>query len=145
MVIKVYLFSFQMMYKYQFKKTDPYDWFCGPGSQLNMSPASKGLSLHCRIKHVSAPRTASTATEQRSSSVPNEPPTYSPAYLCLLHLNDNLQALGKCLTINYTKQHTRVKNTVRSLPYQHTATIHSVPFFSSPGSNPFKMTAGAGN
>ncbi len=21
-------------YKYQFRKIDPYDWFCGPGSQI---------------------------------------------------------------------------------------------------------------
>ncbi len=26
--------SFQMMYKSQFQKMDPYDWFCGPGSHL---------------------------------------------------------------------------------------------------------------
>ncbi len=25
-----YLFSFQMMYKSQFRKIDPYDWFCRP-------------------------------------------------------------------------------------------------------------------
>ncbi len=25
---------FMMMYKFQFKKIDPYDWFCGPGSQM---------------------------------------------------------------------------------------------------------------
>ncbi len=24
-----------MMYESQFQKIDPYDWFCGPGSQLN--------------------------------------------------------------------------------------------------------------
>ncbi len=29
-----YLFSFQMMHTSQFHKTDPYDWFCGPGSHL---------------------------------------------------------------------------------------------------------------
>ncbi len=29
-----YLFSFQMMYKSQFQKIDPYDWFCAPGSQI---------------------------------------------------------------------------------------------------------------
>ncbi len=23
-----------MMYKSQFQKIDPYDWFCGPGSQI---------------------------------------------------------------------------------------------------------------
>ncbi len=28
------LFSFQMMYESQFRKTDPYDWFCGPGSHI---------------------------------------------------------------------------------------------------------------
>ncbi len=26
--------SFQIMYKSKFKKIDPYDWFCGPGSHL---------------------------------------------------------------------------------------------------------------
>ncbi len=31
---KAYLFSSHMMYKSQFKKIDPYDWFCGPGSHL---------------------------------------------------------------------------------------------------------------
>ncbi len=25
-----YLFSFQMMHKSQFHKSDPYDWFCAP-------------------------------------------------------------------------------------------------------------------
>ncbi len=30
-----YLFSFQM-YKSQFQKIDPYDWFCGAGSHINM-------------------------------------------------------------------------------------------------------------
>ncbi len=29
-----YLFSFQMMYKSQFIKTDTYVWFCGPRSQI---------------------------------------------------------------------------------------------------------------
>ncbi len=29
-----YLFSFQMMYKSQFRKIDPYDLFCGPGSHM---------------------------------------------------------------------------------------------------------------
>ncbi len=29
-----YLFSFQMMYKSQFRKMDPYDWFCAPGSHM---------------------------------------------------------------------------------------------------------------
>ncbi len=28
------LFSFQVMYKSQFHKIDPYDWFCGPGSHI---------------------------------------------------------------------------------------------------------------
>ncbi len=32
-----YLFSFQIMYTSQFWKIDPYDWFCGPGSQMVMS------------------------------------------------------------------------------------------------------------
>ncbi len=31
---KGYLFSFQMMYKSQFQKNDPYDWFCGLGSHI---------------------------------------------------------------------------------------------------------------
>ncbi len=31
---KVYLFSFQIMYKSQFRKMYPYDWFCGPGSHI---------------------------------------------------------------------------------------------------------------
>ncbi len=30
-----YLFSFQMMYKSQFRKIDTYDWFCAPGSHIN--------------------------------------------------------------------------------------------------------------
>ncbi len=30
-----YLFSFQMMYKSPFQKMYPYDWFCGPGSQMS--------------------------------------------------------------------------------------------------------------
>ncbi len=29
-----YLFSFQMMHKSQFRKIDPYDWFCAPGSHI---------------------------------------------------------------------------------------------------------------
>ncbi len=32
--IYYYLFSFQMMHKSQFRKNDPYDWFCGPGSHI---------------------------------------------------------------------------------------------------------------
>jgi len=31
---KDYLFTFQMMYKSQFQKIDPCDWFCGPWSHL---------------------------------------------------------------------------------------------------------------
>ncbi len=31
---KAYLFSFQMMYKYTFRKIDHYDWFCGTGSHI---------------------------------------------------------------------------------------------------------------
>ncbi len=31
---KAYLFSFQIMYKTQFKQIDPHDWFCGPGSHI---------------------------------------------------------------------------------------------------------------
>ncbi len=27
----------QMMYKSQFRKIDPYDWICGPGSQMNFT------------------------------------------------------------------------------------------------------------
>ncbi len=26
--------QFEMMYTSQIQKTDPYDWFCGPGSQM---------------------------------------------------------------------------------------------------------------
>ncbi len=33
---KAYLFSFQMMYKSQFQEIDPYDWFCGPGSHIEL-------------------------------------------------------------------------------------------------------------
>ncbi len=29
-----YLFNFQIMHKSQFCKTDPYDWFCAPGSHI---------------------------------------------------------------------------------------------------------------
>ncbi len=29
-----------MMYKSQFKKKDPYDWFCGPGSHLVSLPSA---------------------------------------------------------------------------------------------------------
>ncbi len=28
------VFSFRVMYKYQFRKIDAYDWFCGPGSHI---------------------------------------------------------------------------------------------------------------
>ncbi len=28
------LFSFQMIYTSQFRKIDPNDWFCGPGSHI---------------------------------------------------------------------------------------------------------------
>ncbi len=31
-----YLFSFQIMYKSQFRKIDPYDWFCGPVSHIRI-------------------------------------------------------------------------------------------------------------
>ncbi len=31
---KAHLFSFRIMYKSPFKKIDPYDWFCSPGSQI---------------------------------------------------------------------------------------------------------------
>ncbi len=34
---KAYLFSFQVMYKSQFPKIDPYEWFCGPGSHMELS------------------------------------------------------------------------------------------------------------
>ncbi len=36
--MKAYLFTFQMMYKSQFvkKKFDPYDWFCGLGSHIEI-------------------------------------------------------------------------------------------------------------
>ncbi len=34
-----YLFSCQMMYKSQFEKIDPHDWFCGPGSHMK-TPAN---------------------------------------------------------------------------------------------------------
>ncbi len=33
---KAYLFSFQIMYKSQFQKIDPYDWFCGLRSQMTI-------------------------------------------------------------------------------------------------------------
>ncbi len=32
-----YLFSFQMMHKSQFRKIDPYDWFCAPGSDIMLT------------------------------------------------------------------------------------------------------------
>uniref|UniRef100_A0A8C2D2Y1 Anion exchange protein n=1 Tax=Cyprinus carpio TaxID=7962 RepID=A0A8C2D2Y1_CYPCA len=32
--MKAFLFIFQMMYKSQFRKIYPYDWFCGPGSHI---------------------------------------------------------------------------------------------------------------
>ncbi len=37
-----------MMYKYKFRKIDPYDWFCGPGSQMG----KKGL-INMFVKNVS--------------------------------------------------------------------------------------------
>ncbi len=33
---KAYLFSFQMIYKSQFRRIDPYDWVCGPGSHMSL-------------------------------------------------------------------------------------------------------------
>ncbi len=32
----------QLMYKSQFKKIDPYDWFCGPGSHMTQTPPVGG-------------------------------------------------------------------------------------------------------
>ncbi len=32
---EAYLFSFQMMYTYQLKQMDPYDWFCDPVTYNN--------------------------------------------------------------------------------------------------------------
>ncbi len=47
-----YLFSFQMMYKSQFQKIDPYDWFCGPGSQMSYSNSLiKRKNLTQKIMH----------------------------------------------------------------------------------------------
>lgn len=111
-----------------------------------MALTSKGLSIRCRTDRVSGPRTASTDSVS-SNPLPNEPvnkqntaPTYSPAYL--YHLNDNLQALGKCLTINYAKQHIgKEHGKIASLSaYSKYTVCH---FFSSPRSNPFKITTGA--
>ncbi len=34
-----------MMYKYQFRKIEPYDWFCGPGSHLSL------LTLNWQSEH----------------------------------------------------------------------------------------------
>ncbi len=36
----------QMMYKSQFQKIDPYDWFCGPGSHLFFAHQKLKLKTH---------------------------------------------------------------------------------------------------
>ncbi len=37
------------MHTSQFRTTDPYDWFCGPGSHI-YSYKVNGLGLHYKIK-----------------------------------------------------------------------------------------------
>ncbi len=37
------------MYKSQFRKIDPYDWFCGPGSHIGCLLVLKGI-VHFEIK-----------------------------------------------------------------------------------------------
>ncbi len=41
-----YLFRFQMMYKFKFRKIDPYDWFCGPGSHTVYSKHENCLQIN---------------------------------------------------------------------------------------------------
>ncbi len=43
---KANLFSFHVMYKCQFKKNDPYDWFCGPGLHLLYALWKKVQNCH---------------------------------------------------------------------------------------------------
>ncbi len=60
------------MYKSQFKKTDPYDWFCGPRSHIRFVGYSTfNIYQHTAVQHIIDPTEGETST-------------YS--HICLTHL-----------------------------------------------------------